>query len=184
MRKTRRGLAKHHPDALQRAGEILFRRGVPKPKGLPFLRRRVFAAYDASGSEIPTWMIADALRWRGWRQSMPAVVEPGQPMVFREHRRRVPLVPDALGLPAPPPGERELLPDLLIVPLLAFDRRGHRLGQGGGYYDRAIANLRALKPVFVLGLAYAGQEVEEIPAEPHDERLDAILTETGYIEVR
>jgi 5-formyltetrahydrofolate cyclo-ligase len=71
----------------------------------------------------------------------------------------------------------------VIAPVLAFDRAGQRLGQGAGHYDRTLANLRALRPVFVLGLAYAGQEVEALPAEPHDERLDAILTETAYIEV-
>ncbi|HEY9216874.1 MAG TPA: 5-formyltetrahydrofolate cyclo-ligase, partial [Phenylobacterium sp.] len=76
----------------------------------------------------------------------------------------------------------QVAPDLVLAPLLAFDRRGHRLGQGAGHYDRTLANLRAAKPVWVVGLAYAGQEVEEIPAEPHDQRLDAILTETGYIE--
>jgi 5-formyltetrahydrofolate cyclo-ligase len=74
-------------------------------------------------------------------------------------------------------------PDLVIAPLLAFDRKGGRLGQGAGHYDRTLANLRALKPVFVLGLGYAGQEVAEIPLEAHDQRLDAILTETEYIEV-
>ncbi|HEY9233988.1 MAG TPA: 5-formyltetrahydrofolate cyclo-ligase, partial [Phenylobacterium sp.] len=73
---------------------------------------------------------------------------------------------------------------LVICPLLAFDRRGARLGQGGGHYDRTIEALRAEGPVFVLGLAYAGQEVEGLPAEPHDQRLDAILTESGYIEAR
>jgi 5-formyltetrahydrofolate cyclo-ligase len=71
----------------------------------------------------------------------------------------------------------------VICPLLAFDRRGGRLGQGGGFYDRTLANLRACKPVFALGLAYAGQEVDGLLIEPHDERLDAILTEKGYIEV-
>jgi 5-formyltetrahydrofolate cyclo-ligase len=65
------------------------------------------------------------------------------------------------------------------VPLLAFDAHGGRLGQGGGYYDRTIAQLRAGGPVFVLGLAYAGQEVERLPAETHDQPLDAVLTETG-----
>ena len=58
------------------------------------------------------------------------------------------------------------------------------MGQGGGYYDRTITALRALKPVWVVGLAYAGQERAEIPMEPHDQRLDAILTETDYIPVR
>ncbi len=70
-------------------------------------------------------------------------------------------------------------PDLVLVPLLAFDPYGGRLGQGGGYYDRTLAQLRAERPVFVLGLAYAGQEVERLPAETHDQPLDAVLTETG-----
>jgi 5-formyltetrahydrofolate cyclo-ligase len=75
-------------------------------------------------------------------------------------------------------------PDLIIAPLLAFDRAGGRLGQGGGHYDRTIAALRARGPLFVIGLAYAGQEIDAVPHEPHDQRLDAILTEIGYIEVR
>ena len=66
--------------------------------------------------------------------------------------------------------------------MLAFDRKGGRLGQGGGHYDRTIANLRASKRIFVLGLAYAGQEVEQAPCAEHDQRLDAVLTEDGYIE--
>jgi 5-formyltetrahydrofolate cyclo-ligase len=77
-----------------------------------------------------------------------------------------------------------LRPDLVVAPLLAFDRRGGRLGQGGGSYDRTLANLRAEKPVFVIGLAYSGQEVDALPVESHDQRLDAILTETEYLEVR
>jgi 5-formyltetrahydrofolate cyclo-ligase len=71
---------------------------------------------------------------------------------------------------------------VVFAPLLAFDRRGGRLGQGGGHYDRTLANLRRMKSVLVIGLAYAGQELHEIPMEPHDQRLDAILTETGYQE--
>jgi len=89
-----------------------------------------------------------------------------------------------VGIPAPPQEAEAVLPDLVIAPLLAFDRAGGRLGQGAGHYDRAIANLRRCKSVFVLGLAYAGQELPQIPMEPHDQRLDAILTETGYIEVK
>jgi len=72
----------------------------------------------------------------------------------------------------------------VICPLLAFDKAGGRLGQGGGHYDRTIEALRARGPVFVLGLAYAGQEVEALALEPHDQRLDAILTENEYTEVR
>jgi 5-formyltetrahydrofolate cyclo-ligase len=116
--------------------------------------------------------------------ALPSAEEADAPLLFRAWDIRDTFVPDLFGVPSPPPTASILHPDLVICPLLAFDRRGSRLGQGGGHYDRTIANLRAMKPVFVLGLAYAGQEVEEIPAEAHDQRLDAILTETGYIEVR
>jgi 5-formyltetrahydrofolate cyclo-ligase len=70
------------------------------------------------------------------------------------------------------------------VPLVAFDRAGGRLGQGGGHFDRTLAALDAEKPVFAIGLAYAGQEVARLPSEEHDRRLDAILTEKEYIAVR
>ena len=93
-------------------------------------------------------------------------------------------VPDAFGVPSPPPEAPEATPRLVICPLLAFDRAGGRLGQGGGHYDRTLAVLRAQGPVFVLGRAYAGQEVAALDLEPHDQRLDAILTETGYTRFR
>ena len=85
-------------------------------------------------------------------------------------------------MPSPSVSAPRAHPDLVIVPLLGFDRRGRRLGQGGGTYDRTLANLRASGRVFVLGLAYSVQETDEIPWEPHDERLDAILTEASYLE--
>ena len=90
-----------------------------------------------------------------------------------------PLPRDAAGVPAPGPDAPELTPDLVVVPLLAFDGAGARLGQGGGYYDRTLAALRAAGPVVALGLAYAGQEVARLPVEAHDQRLDAVLTEAG-----
>jgi 5-formyltetrahydrofolate cyclo-ligase len=83
-------------------------------------------------------------------------------------------------VPAPLRGAPEHAPDLIIAPLLAFDSRGGRLGQGGGLYDRTIRDLRRRGSVFVLGLAYAEQELETTPMGPEDERLDAILTECGY----
>ena len=69
---------------------------------------------------------------------------------------------------------------MVLTPLLAFDGAGGRLGQGGGHYDRTLQNLRAHGPVLVVGLGYAGQEVDAIPMEAHDQRLDAVLTEAGY----
>jgi 5-formyltetrahydrofolate cyclo-ligase len=87
------------------------------------------------------------------------------------------LAADALGVRAPTRRAPFVTPDLVVTPLLAFDALGGRLGQGGGYYDRTLAELRARGQVFVLGLAWAGQEVERLPAETHDQPLDAVLTE-------
>jgi hypothetical protein len=84
------------------------------------------------------------------------------------------------SLPAPPQHAEEKRPELVVAPLLAFDRFGGRLGQGGGHYDRALAALRRTGPVFLLGLAFAGQEVDRLDLEPHDQPLDAVLTEAGY----
>jgi 5-formyltetrahydrofolate cyclo-ligase len=114
---------------------------------------------------------------------LPATRGPAEIMSFRLWEPHVRLEPDGHGIPAPPPFAPEIEPDLVISPLLGFDRSGRRLGQGAGHYDRALAALRARKPVFVIGLAYAGQEIAELPHEDHDERLDAILTEAEYIEV-
>ena len=72
-------------------------------------------------------------------------------------------------------------PEVLIVPLLAFDRQGYRLGYGGGYYDRTLERLRARHPVIAVGFAFAAQEVDAVPTEPTDEPLDLIVTETGVI---
>ena len=77
-----------------------------------------------------------------------------------------------------------MFPDILIVPLLAFDRNGHRIGYGAGYYDMTIARLRGMKPAIALGIAYAAQEIAEIPTTPRDARLDFVLTEREVIDSR
>jgi 5-formyltetrahydrofolate cyclo-ligase len=88
----------------------------------------------------------------------------------------------------PPPdadyGTGELSPDILLVPLLAFDARGYRIGYGGGHFDATLAELRAAKPILAVGLAYAAQEVDEVPREPHDERLDWIVTEREARQIK
>jgi 5-formyltetrahydrofolate cyclo-ligase len=105
-------------------------------------------------------------------------------LVFRAWRADQPLALDAAQIPSPTDEAETLTPDLVICPLVAFDRDGYRLGQGGGYYDRTLQALRRGGPLLVLGLAYAGQETDRIPREAHDQPLDAILTETGYHRVR
>jgi 5-formyltetrahydrofolate cyclo-ligase len=175
LRATRRRLAEAAPDAAARAAARLPLNRLP-----PF---RAFSGYHPMGSEIDPGPLMRRLAETGATLALPVAEHRDAPLSFRAWTQDQALEPDAFGIMAPPSSASVVTPDLVIAPLLAFDRRGNRLGQGAGHYDRTLANLRAAKPVFVLGLAYAGQEVEELPAEPHDERLDAILTETDYIEV-
>jgi len=145
-------------------------------------RSGIVAGYHPRGAEIDPWPLMRRLAALGARLVLPVTVSHETPLVFRLAGDPGDFVPDAFGILAPPPAAAELAPDLVIAPILAFDRAGARLGQGGGFYDRTLAALRAAGPVFVLGLAYAGQEVEAVPADAHDQRLDAILTEIGYRE--
>jgi 5-formyltetrahydrofolate cyclo-ligase len=172
MRALRGRLAADAPDAARRANDALDLAALP-----PFA---VVSGYHALGSELDPRPLLDRLRAGGARLALPVCEGLDQPLIFRLRNAADALVPDALGVPAPPPSAPLVTPDLVIAPLLAFDRRGGRLGQGGGHYDRTLARLRAEGPVFVLGLAYAGQELDAVPGEAHDQRLDAILTENGY----
>jgi 5-formyltetrahydrofolate cyclo-ligase len=176
LRALRRRLAADLPDAARQAAGRLPLRRLP-----PF---RVFSLYHPVGSELDPMPLLAVLLGPERTAALPAAVAADAPLVFRRWSPGLRLAPDALGVPAPDPVSPTLRPDLVVAPLLAFDRRGGRLGQGGGSYDRTLANLRAEKPVFVIGLAYSGQEVDALPVESHDQRLDAILTETEYLEVR
>ena len=138
------------------------------------------AGYRPMGSELDPGPLLARLAELGARILLPVVAKRGGPLVFREAGDLAGHVPDAAGILAPPPTALEAAPDLIIAPLLAFDRSGGRLGYGGGYYDRTVALLRAGPGVTVVGLAFSGQEVDNVPREPHDQRLDAICTESGY----
>ncbi|PIB90877.1 5-formyltetrahydrofolate cyclo-ligase [Caulobacter sp. FWC2] len=181
LRNQRKQLALEHPEADWMIAEVA--RGplatlFPNPEG------KIAAVYHGLGSEVSPHILADQLAEAGWDLALPAVLDKDEgEMVFRLWDRQTPLVHDAIGLRGPPPQALGVKPDLVITPLLAFQRDGLRLGQGGGYYDRALEALRAQKEVFALGLAYSGQQVENLPHEPHDQRLDAILTEKEYIAV-
>jgi 5-formyltetrahydrofolate cyclo-ligase len=176
MRAVRRNARAACPDAAERAARLL-----PLDRLPPF---RVVSGYAPQGAEIDPHPLMHRLEAAGARLALPVAVTIGAPLLFRAWRPRPGLVGDAAGILAPPPDAEALEPDLVIVPLLAFDRSGLRLGQGAGYFDRTLAALEARRPVFKLGLAYAAQEVARAPAEEHDRRLDAILTEIEYIAVR
>ena len=173
LRDLRKTLAAETPDAAERAALFPSR---------PDRRCAVAAGYRARGREIDPWPSMLRLAKAGARLALPAADSADAPLIFRAFADGDPLAPDAFGIASPLPDAPEVTPDLVITPLLAFDRFGGRIGQGGGHYDRTLAALRARAPVFVLGLAYAGQQVARLPLEPHDQRLDAILTEKAYIE--
>ena len=180
-RNRRKGLLTQHPEAdwmaADRAGEMLAALGVT--------RAGTIALYKALGAELDPRPLGDLLAKQGWRLALPAVETPDEPLVFRGWKPGERLAPDLSGLPAPLASATELKPDLIIVPLLAFDRAGGRLGQGGGHYDRTLAALRdEARPPPAVGFAYSGQEVARLPRESHDQALDGILTEAGYIAAR
>ncbi|WP_374637178.1 5-formyltetrahydrofolate cyclo-ligase [Paracoccus sp. (in: a-proteobacteria)] len=110
---------------------------------------------------------------------LPVVTGPARPLVFRRFDGR--LEPGGFGTSHPPADSPELRPRVLIVPLAGFDRAGNRLGYGGGFYDRSLAELRALGPVTAIGFAYSVQEIEKIPVEPTDAPLDLIVTDREVI---
>jgi 5-formyltetrahydrofolate cyclo-ligase len=100
-------------------------------------------------------------------------------LVFREWQPGDELAPSDLDIPEPTIDKSVGIPEFLLVPLLAFDRQGYRLGYGGGYYDRTLQDLRATRDITAIGIAYQGQEVDSVPHESFDQRLDGVITEAG-----
>lgn len=143
----------------------------------------VVSGYVAQGSELSPLPLLQRLAAKGAVACLPVAEDRHAPLSFRRWAPGDDLIPDAFGIPAPTPDKEALCPSLVITPLLAFDRRGGRLGQGAGHYDRTIEALRRRGPVFVLGFGYADQEIPEAPLEAHDQPLDGVLTENGYIAV-
>ncbi len=137
------------------------------------------SAYCAIGSEMDPVHLIERLVRQGIGICLPALTPLGQPLQFRSWLPGNELVERKWGLREPAPSAALVEPDVLLVPLLAFDNGCRRLGYGGGYYDRTIARLRALKPVVAVGLAYDEQEVPAVPCEAHDAPLDWVLTASG-----
>lgn len=109
---------------------------------------------------------------------VPVILGKGQPLRFREWSPGCAMIVGEFGASIPAEGAW-IEPEVLIVPLVAFDRRGYRLGYGGGFYDRTLEGLRARRPTIAIGFAYAAQELPDVPIEPTDQPLDMIVTEEG-----
>jgi len=113
---------------------------------------------------------------------VPVIIAKATPLQFREWTPTAPMIDGPFGARVPEGGEW-ITPQVLIVPLLAWDRRGYRLGYGGGFYDRTLQGLRERGPVVAIGFAFAAQEVDAVPIDATDQRLDMVVTEAGLVEV-
>lgn len=147
--------------------------------------RSVVAGYSPISSEADPLAILEGASARGFSCALPGVAAPRAPLVFRLWHPGDVLVDGPHGTRQPRPDAPRCLPELVIVPMLAFDKVGRRLGYGGGYYDRTLASLRAAMPVLVaVGLAFSAQEADELPEEGGDQRLDWLVTERGVRSFR
>lgn len=144
----------------------------------------VVAGYMPMRNEADPLPLMRALAARGAQLALPAVVARDAPLIFRAWRDGDALIAGPFGTRHPVETVPQSVPDLVLVPLAAFDRRGHRIGYGGGYYDRTLAGLRAQKPLVAAGVAFAVQEVETVPASHHDAVLDVVLTDLECIDLR
>jgi 5-formyltetrahydrofolate cyclo-ligase len=176
-------------DALARRGKIepaarvAFSRRLAE-EGLRlarFWRPRIVSVFYPLRDEPDTLLLLTALADDGFMTALPVVVGRGSALAFRLWRPGEPTRAGAMSIREPVEDAPIVEPDLLFVPLACFDRRGHRIGYGAGYYDRTLTNLRAMKPVHAIGVAYGICEVAAVPYETHDQTLDAVVTEQETI---
>lgn len=139
---------------------------------------RMVAGFWPIRDEIDPRPLMSALREQGHGLCLPVVSEPH--LLFRVLERGATLQPAGFGTQAPGPDAEQVTPDVLLMPLAAFDSFGNRIGYGKGHYDKALAALERDRRRTCIGLAFEAQEVDRVPAEPHDRPLDGILTEAGF----
>ena len=168
------------PEERQAAAKVLSETGIDflgiEPDG-------ILAAYAPIRSELDPAPLVAAARSAGITVALPCVVAMDAPLVFREWHEGDELKPGAFNVPEPPAGRPVCYPNALLVPCLAFDRVGYRLGYGKGFYDRTLADLRSRHPIRAAGVAFTRQELAGVPRHSLDEPLDWVITERGIIEI-
>jgi 5-formyltetrahydrofolate cyclo-ligase len=142
---------------------------------------QVVAGYWPMPEEIDVRPLMTHLHQSGFVLALPVVVGRGQPLIFRQWRPSLALVAGVYGIPVPGADAPELTPGVLLVPLLAFDDEGRRLGYGAGYYDRTLAALRRGGDILAIGVGYTVQRMGSLPEDASDQRLDWVVTEDGAI---
>jgi 5-formyltetrahydrofolate cyclo-ligase len=174
-----------HRDALPAdlraaAAEAIAARSFP----IPITPGTIVSGFMPLKSEINPLPLLRKLNSAGARLALPAIRGRGHPLVMRAYAFGDEFARGQWGIREPKPEAAEVAPDILIVPLAAFDRAGSRIGYGAGYYDMTIHALRARKPVVAVGIAFAAQEIDRVPITGRDERLDLVLTEREVIDCR
>ena len=162
------------------AAQAIARRGLP----FEIVPGAVVAGYSPIRSEIDPVPLMRTLAAPGVQLALPVIMSGDQPLKFRAWSPGDRLQRGRLGILEPSAEAKEVIPDILLVPLAAFDRAGHRIGYGAGHYDRTLEQLRKMKAITAVGIAAAVQEVEAVPALLHDAALDYVLTETQMFDFR
>lgn len=172
--RNRRAAAhvKHGP----RAGEKLALHGL---EFLALDPGAVVSGFSAIQEEIDPLQLLLRLAAKGHRLCLPVMQGHGQPLIFRAWAPGDEMASAAWGIAEPLPSRTVYEPDVLLVPLLAFDAKGYRLGYGGGFYDRSLQILRKLKPIVAVGISYDEQKIDAVPHLDYDQPLDWVLTPSG-----
>jgi 5-formyltetrahydrofolate cyclo-ligase len=168
------------PEQRTAAAQALAARGLP----LEITPGIIVSGYSPIRGEFDPVPLMRKLAEQGAQLALPAVMARGKSLAFRAWSPSDRLMLGPLGILEPSPAATELIPDIMLVPLAAFDRLGHRIGYGAGHYDFTLAHLRKVKPITAIGLAFAAQEIEAVPALSHDVALDYVLTETEAFDFR
>jgi 5-formyltetrahydrofolate cyclo-ligase len=164
----------------QAAAETIAARPFP----IPVKPSVIVSGFSPLKTEINPLPLMRKLAEAGAGLALPVVAGRGRPLIMRAYAFGQALNEGVWGIREPKDDAPEVDPDILIVPLAAFDRHGNRIGYGAGYYDMTINRLRSRNPVVAVGIAYAAQEVPEVPVTPRDARLDLVLTERDVIDFR
>jgi 5-formyltetrahydrofolate cyclo-ligase len=162
------------------AAQALAKRGLP----ITITPGQIVSGYSPIRNEIDPTPLMKTLAEQGARLALPCVNARGQALIFRAWTPGERLVLGSLGIPEPSPAAAEVVPDIMLVPLAAFDRSGHRIGYGAGHYDYSFAHLRKAKAITGIGLAFSGQQIESVPVLEHDVALDYVLTEKKVFDFR
>jgi 5-formyltetrahydrofolate cyclo-ligase len=168
------------PDERAAAAEIIAARGLP----VEVTPGMIVSGFMPLKSEINPLPLLRKLADKGAQLALPAIAGRGHPLTMRAYAFGDEFARGQWGIREPKPEASEVFPDILIVPLACFDRAGHRIGYGAGYYDMTINRLRGMKPAVAIGIALAAQEIDRVPATERDARLDFVLTEHETINFR